>query len=446
MWTDEFFTFYASSLPTLQDIWGASLTGGDITPPLFFIITRASMKLFGVNMVALRLPAILGFWVMCLCLYRFVERRSGALYGFVALLFPIATGAYPFAYDGRSYGFVLGCAGVALLSWQSLGTHRRLALFGLWLSLTLAISTHYYAVFILLAFAIGEAARILHVNRIDIKVWLVFILSLIPLLISWPMIRAARSFSTGFWAPPHAASIPLAYAYLIGGAVVPMIPAFVLLALYLKGRRATQPAHEIALAVGFTLIPCAIFIVALSTNAYAERYTLPAILGFDILLAFMLSRLNRMIALVVIFSLCLWFPFIQKRQINVYRTQAQTRNVIIEGLRSVSDVPIVSFSVHTFLPLSYYAPEGIRERVVYLADPVERLHYFGTDTEDRLMLGLGREWFGWKVETWHDFLATHQRFLAHGPINHTGWLLRQTGGRRVSAFIQHGEEVIYMVD
>src|SRR3972149_1994188 len=157
MWNDELFTLYISRLPSVSDIWSALSTGADQTPPFFHIITRASFSLFGVNHVSIRLPEVLGFWVMSLCLFQFVSKRSSAIYGFVAMLFPLVTIAYSYAYEARPYGLVLAFSGLPLLCWQSAaeGRYRKLSLIGLALSLAAAVSSHYYAVLLFLPLAVG---------------------------------------------------------------------------------------------------------------------------------------------------------------------------------------------------------------------------------------------------------------------------------------------------
>jgi Dolichyl-phosphate-mannose-protein mannosyltransferase len=94
MWNDELFTYYIAVLPHISDIWSALLSGGEQTPPLVHLITRAAVTLFGGSHLAIRLPEILSFWVMSLCLFQFVSKRSSALYGCVAMLFPLVTQAY----------------------------------------------------------------------------------------------------------------------------------------------------------------------------------------------------------------------------------------------------------------------------------------------------------------------------------------------------------------
>src|SRR5262249_2780883 len=145
-------------------------------PPFFYVLTRASLSLFGESNFVLRLPAVVGVWAMGLCLYRFVSKRSTALYGLMAMFFALTTNACYYAFQARPYGLVLGFSGIALICWQSLAEekeNRVLPLVGLWLSLAAAVACHYYSVLIPMAFALGEVARTLRRSKIDLLVWAV---------------------------------------------------------------------------------------------------------------------------------------------------------------------------------------------------------------------------------------------------------------------------------
>lgn len=464
MWTDEFLTLYIARLPSLREVWAALLTGADVTPLLFFILTRASFFLFGANHISIRLPEMLGFWVMCLCLYQFVARRSSALYGFVALLFPLVTGAYAFAYEARPYGIVLGFTGLALLCWQAVarGYRRHLSLICLGLSLAGALSNHYYAILIFFPLALGEFVRSISLRRIDLPVWLVFGLSAaIPLLLFLPLIRQARVMSSGFWSAPHLRLLHSSYSFMLAPALVALVPALILLAVYLitcpqppdREPHRTLLSYELATVIGFILIPVVIFIIAkLFTNAYHERYTLPTVIGLDILLALAAYNLpsgRAIISVVLIISLCGWFLVAQRTSLMSIDARAQTQEQIIKSIRSEGDasLPIADFSLHTFMQLAHYAPEDISARLVYLTDMDASLRYFGSDTEDRLMLALGRQWFRLKIEPWRSFVATHKRFLAHGPLSNSGWLIHQLEAdkMRVELKKQYGEEGLFLV-
>src|SRR5208283_4096304 len=107
-------TYYLARLPKLSDVWGALSTGTEQLPPFFYLVTRGFFALLGANQVSARLPEVLGFGVMCLCVFRFVARRTSTLCGLVAMLFPLVTTAYPYAYEARPYGLLLGFSAFSL--------------------------------------------------------------------------------------------------------------------------------------------------------------------------------------------------------------------------------------------------------------------------------------------------------------------------------------------
>src|SRR3954467_12547732 len=73
MWFDELFTFYISRM-SLGNIWTILSSGIEPNPPLSYWLTHFSMGLFGKNEIAVRLPAIAGYWLMSICLFFFVRR------------------------------------------------------------------------------------------------------------------------------------------------------------------------------------------------------------------------------------------------------------------------------------------------------------------------------------------------------------------------------------
>src|SRR3954469_38843 len=66
MWNDELYTYYVAMLPSMHDVWHALLARGEQTPPLFFAITRLSLRWFGVNSFSIRFPEMIAVWVMTL--------------------------------------------------------------------------------------------------------------------------------------------------------------------------------------------------------------------------------------------------------------------------------------------------------------------------------------------------------------------------------------------
>jgi uncharacterized membrane protein len=66
---DEILTLGVSQVDSIRGVWDSLLAGADGHPPLQYLLTRASLGLFGKGLVPLRLPSILGFWCMILCPY-----------------------------------------------------------------------------------------------------------------------------------------------------------------------------------------------------------------------------------------------------------------------------------------------------------------------------------------------------------------------------------------
>ena len=101
LWFDELFTFYISRAPGWKE--RLAMGFGDDCPPLFYGLTHACLRLFGENSLASRMPEIMGFWLMCVCLFLFVRRRCAAIYAFLAVLLAVRSLAYAYAYEARPY-------------------------------------------------------------------------------------------------------------------------------------------------------------------------------------------------------------------------------------------------------------------------------------------------------------------------------------------------------
>src|SRR5258708_19602834 len=173
-WLNELFTVSLSRLPDFKSVWHAVLNGADFNPPVLYLLTRFSEHILGEGHIATRLPEILGFWVFCLCLFRFVSLRLSVLSACVSLLFPLVTGAYWYAYEARAHGLVLGFCGIALISWQAAA--ERAARRGWWLfalggSLAYALLTHSYGFLIFAPIALGYLCSTISRKRLDWPVW-----------------------------------------------------------------------------------------------------------------------------------------------------------------------------------------------------------------------------------------------------------------------------------
>lgn len=468
LWNDELYTLYIVRLPSLSDVWAALSTGAEQIPPFFYALTRASLALFGANDLALRLPEVIGFWVMGLCLFRFVSKRAPAVYGFLAMLFPMVTGAYYYASEARPYGFVLGLSAVALLCWQSAAEKggRLLALAGLAVSLAAAVSCHYYAFFVFVPLAFAEAVRSLSLRRLDWAIWAAFGLGGTPLFAFLPLIQGAMGYTSTFWSKPQWIAIAEFYYFLLAPATLPLVTLLALAAIYpatiyFRRQRDKHPPaeaaphfHEMAAALGFMAIPIVTVASAmLLTGAFTDRYALPAVIGCSVIVAFACRRLlddRTAIAAILVFSLCGFFLSLGVKSVTKSAAVREARTQTIEFLRSagMSDLPVVITDQHEFTSLAHYAPPDVASRLVYLADPDKALGHLGHNSIEKGTLGLLKPWFRLPIEEYGPYVASRPRFLVYGDPGHfLNWLLSDLakGGWRIELRGQNKDSLLFLV-
>ncbi len=466
LWNDELFTYYISRLPGTGDMWSELATGVEQTPISFYVVTRAGLELFGNHTVAMRLPALLGYLLMCVCVFRFVARRSSPLYGLVAVLFPVATIAHGYAYEARAYGLVLGFSAAALLCWQLTieGPHRRLAALGTAVSLAAAVGSHYYAVLLVIPLLVGEAVRSRAQRRVD---WLAvgsFSGALVPLILSGPLISAAGDYSTTFWSLPSWTSAVRFYPDSLLDRELPVAIGIVLGAAALIATRSSReparraaplvrpPDHELAALATVILLP--FFAVALgkwATGAFTERSALAALIGVTILLAFAAWWWDRGVPIAGVSLLLILTGFAGVRVAERYRevtAEAQEQAEASRFLRLRGDVrePVVIANPHDFFELSHRADnERGGPRLIYLADPAMAQKYLGTDAVEFGVVGM-QSIAPLRVEPYRSFIASHRSFLVYGRYGAWDWLssaLEARGARvRVYAHPEAGGELV----
>jgi hypothetical protein len=462
LWYDELFTFYMSHLPGMRAIWAGLKQGADLNPPLLYVATRAAFRLFGDGPVATRLPAMIGFLAMSVCLFRFVARRSNALYGFVAMLFPWITGAARYAYEARAYGLVMGFAALSLVCWQSAceGKGRRWALAGLTLSVAGALMSHCYAVLLFVPLVLGETVRAVRARRIEWPVWLAIGITG-PLVLTYlPLMRANGGFAlNNAKFEPRFSSIWEFCVMVLGPAVWPWLIGFA--AVLLPAKRAGEngetppaqiPAHEIAAAVGLVSIPVCVLALAFAlTHVFETRYGLPAVMGIGILFAFLAYNrtANRKTTGVLLMSI-----FLAGFLVNSFWAPPDdtTQSIATRGVdpdQVEKDVPFVIGNGTLFLQVDHYAKPELAARLYLLRDPLTAVRYTGSDVFDDGYLVL-RRWFPIKgrIADYQPFIAGHDRFMVFGPMHDPlDWLIFKLvdDGAQMNFRGQFGDNLLFEV-
>lgn len=465
LWNDELFTFYISRRPTLGAVWSALLTGAEQLPPFFFVLTRAATGLVDSSPAAFRVPEMLGFWVMSICLFWFVRVRSSVAWGLVAMTFPLVTAAFEYAYEARPYALVLGFCALALCCWQTAarGRLRSLSVPGLALSIAAAVSCHYYAVLGVGAILFGESVRAINRKKLDIKVALACVLGFAPLLLFAPLILVARSYSRTFWAKPQWTSALGFYNMLLVPTPLVLLALLVLLAILYRldfgeGKRTpssssySSPVHEIAAVCAFLVIPAiGVILAKFVTGAFTFRYALPAVIGLSVVIAWSSLRLARgrsYVGTVVALILVGAFVF---NGFKAYSGARSNREDHLSSYRFLSahsaELPVVVTGPHLFFELSHQASSqqgGVRP--IYLADVAMALRYTATDDVERGLLAL-QQWAPLDVRDFHTFCGSHDKFLIYGNTAPFEWVTKELlqEGRSLTVAARNQDELLFLV-
>ena len=380
LWFDELFTFYISRVPG----WKERLALGEDVPPAFYALTRASMRLLGANPLAARLPEILGFWLMCVCLFYFVRRRCSAIYAFLGVLLAVGSRAYDYAYEARPYGILLGMAGLSLWSWQSAaeGRRRTLALVFLTVSVAIAVNVHYFGAQIAIPLLVGEACRTLERRRIDWGIVCAVTLGLSPLGVLLPLaLRVLGTEKPGaLWLPPHMSEFGSFYNTLFEPMLFPLVAGMAAAALvYFIGGREPRPLecparkfplYELAASIAYLFVPAMMLLACrLTTGNWYYRYALTAVAGCVILFPYLctvLSQEHFAIPCLLIASLfCTWA--LKTVQLGVNQSTQPTSLCVNSRIYPKDDrLPIVVADRIWFLQMAHYSAPEIASRLVCL--------------------------------------------------------------------------------
>ena len=209
---DEMYAFQTYSVPSLGALVHVQRTEPiSLDPMLYPVLSHSAMKVFGVGEFALRLPALLGFLLMQVCLFFFVRRLAGERAGVVAAAFPALTATQFYSAEGRPYGLMLGLYALALWCWQSAARPtsenpdvgyprtRVWALVGLALAIAATINAHYFGVLLLLPICAAEIFRSVQTRRMDWPVCAAIGAGMAFFATTIPFLRAANEFRKNYY-------------------------------------------------------------------------------------------------------------------------------------------------------------------------------------------------------------------------------------------------------
>ncbi len=438
LWLDELITLHIAQLGSAAAIWHALAQAVDPNPPLTHLAVLLCLRLFGDGELALRLPAVLGYWIGLLSLFLFLKRRLPPVWALAGTVLSMATAAFDYSYESRSYGIFYGLAMLAILCWSravdpaTSSSRRNLALCGMTLALAAGICTNYFAVLAFFPIAGGELTRTLRLSAswpsfkpsllrtFSPRIWLCLALAATPLLAFKPLIQhSIAQFAPHAWNKVSIDQAFDSYTGMVEVILIPVVALFAFAALVsllarlcshcrasMRPRwlanlatrqalfpQASFPLHEAVAAFLLMLYPFLGYLIAsIHGGMLSPRFVIPVCLGFAIAGIAVGYRILGHLRYAGIAALCLSSALFLGRVCTVgfiYGQQKQCFYQVLHRLPAASgNKPIVVADPLMVLTLQHYAPPSIASRIVFPVDfPAIRLLRGEDSPEENLWAG-----------------------------------------------------------
>jgi hypothetical protein len=416
---DEIFSLQTDRVATLAEVCRIQrLYPISLEPPPYHVLAHAAMQVFGPTAFALRLPALLGYLLMQLCLFFFVRNLvegtthdgSGQRAGLVAMAVPALTWTMYYSAEGRPYGLLLGSYALGVLCWQLAAQRsegRILPLVGLTLALALTLNIHFYGVLLLVPLCGVELVRTLERRRIDLGMWAAIVTGTASLILTVPYVRSSGEFKQHYYAGPvplHMLTQPyrqmlLDYtafphtlqsamaALLLAGAIAVMWCCFA--AVRRKELLATPAEWTMVLLL--TALPVFAFVLGRTvTHALEPRHSIGAILGISSLLAVSLLPLLHRRSIFVPLMVALLLGILVFNGEHIRHSEAETQKtfadltlspVLQTQLAATPDHNIYFQDLGEWEVASLYEPDpNLRSRLVLVYSRDAEMRYEQHDT------------------------------------------------------------------
>jgi len=392
LWIDEAFTATVVKLP-LSEIW-KTIGSHDTHPPLYYLLLRLHVSIFGHSDFTLRLFSVFGALALALLgigpIRRACGDKTGISYVFMVLVTPITL---VYAQEARMYTwaafFVTGCVSYAYLAatqekrndWLKLGIFTIAAAY-----------THYYALLATVISYILLLVWLLFNKKKQLSIYLLTAGIVILCYIPWIMnlLRQTLDVVHDFWIPNVTVTTlldtllyPYSYQFLTPNRPLYSNIAyciFILLALFGIFRSLINKKKDALLAI-FSL---SVFIGTIVSGAIASyairpilvpRFMMPALGLFLLPVAYGLSHISKRVLLVSICSIIIGFSMPQIIQINKQQFKDPMKEVssFLNGHMEPDDT-FLHTNVLTAITFSYYFP-GHMHFLYASQDPDNHQHH-----------------------------------------------------------------------
>ncbi len=441
---DEAFVLQTDSVASISKLIEVQRHYPISLDPLFYhLLGHASLQLFGATAFAIRLPSLLGYLLMQLCLFAVAKRIAGARAGIIAASIPAITATLFFAQQARPYGVLLGLGALLLLAYQhsTRDVNRTGWLITLALSLALALNTHYFAILLLLPLYAAELARIAQRRSIDWPVVFAIVIGSAGALLTLPFQKGAGEFRKHYYNAGKVGLHAITQSYralfinythytlraqhiLIGLLLVGALLFLAALWLRLRANEPSLPLAEKTFLLVLAILPFFGFLLArFVTHSIEVRYILPAILGLSVLIAIAALPLYRdgRLTVPLACALLLWIAAAGAERIHDARILSAMQQPALQVAGApAGDAPIYMQNMGNFDELgSHISDSSLRSRIalVYSAPlEIELAHH---DTQS-LTAEHMKHFTGYTITRYEDLRrqpGAHLMILYHGG----GW-------------------------
>ena len=472
LWLDELFTYFISRLTSLPEMLQA--IQADSQPPLQYMLTHLSVRIFGVTELSIRLPEMLAYMAAGLIIYM-IARRHGtaiqALFALTMLLGSIMNIGQ--AYTARPYGLLIAFTALVFACWQTAALrehHRFLPLCGVALGIAGASFSHHFGVIHTgLLLGAGEVTRLIQRRRMDGWMAAAIAAGLSSLLFTMPMMHQCRQMlgtailnSTNFCCGPSLINL-LDYLFMISIPLLLLIAVFTFLP-WLRGSAVVRandpepvPAHEWAAAVALSLLlPVLMSLSAIETHYFLFRYAVSCSLGLALLGGWAIPNIAklRIIAqpLLALSTLCFLLLIVTVLLIEnfhrpVWKAQPSAEGVSDVLLHAPGELPIVVANAFDYATDWWYAPPSLKQRLVYLSDVPYALQQ--PDFLPELSLVRDQRYIPVSTTGYAAFIESHRHFLLlRSGLPRRNWTDARLAdsGWRLTPIARSSGDVLYRVD
>jgi hypothetical protein len=445
LWHDELYTYYIAQAPNLSTLLDQTRTL-DLNPPLSYLFVRALFLVFPASATVCRIPSMVGF-VLCMgCVYWLLRRKLGAVWGIVGVLF-LATGdAFPFAFEARPYGLMLGFVSLAFVGWQKATNDAKSPL---GLSLLIfgglgALLSHVFATFAWMILILAELVRVTACRRLN---WQVLLALLIPLIAVVTYVPLITNYGVSYY---PVALVPTPQTMLGFYIVILFQSAFALLCVtivtqFVAGQPTLKPrvklpvsAAELFALLGFFAVPAILLLYLMHVHgAFFFRYGIMANFAIATLIPIFLAwftRGNRTVAWITALALFVWsllpahilIPAIHPRRLSLSISKPGACEACVLANRTAPALPFVDASGLTFIEMDSREDAGFLSRVYYLTDPSASVRYAHANIFERMQVVKNAFPIRANVEQYSVFVREHPTFLVFGTYDYPeDWLLRK---------------------